>query len=190
MGRIRLRHQESEKIIARARQQALVREKQAHILRAKGQIPPPEASLLGVWQIIEKNVLFNANPDQVTGLTLGDSRIYFDILTPEGNIFGKFISSGGIRLTGPLAKKPCSGTQRYTLTGGVTSEGLVQYRLDPKREIELKEIFSGRVFTSWFFRLDVTAKWEGWELEGTARNKEHGFEEEFKAVRIGPEQDL
>lgn len=184
MGRVILRHQEAEKIIAKAKEQAIVREKQ--IAQTKTQIPP-EASILGCWQIIEKNILFNANPDQVTGLKLGDCRIYFTVVTPEKNVFGRFISSGGIRLTGPLAQKALAETETYDLSGKILKEGTLQYLLEPKRKSGLRALFNGAAFMTWFFRLNVTANWQGWELEGTATNKEHHFEEEFKAVRIDQE---
>ena len=91
-------------------------------------------------------------------------------------------------MTGPLVQKALSGTETYDLTGKVVKEGQLQYQLEPKRKSGLQTFLSGGMFTSWFFRLEVTASWQGWEMDGIASNKEHHFEEEFKAVRIDQEE--
>ena len=87
---VRLRHQQAEELTTKAKAQAEARLKQQQRLMAKGQIMPPEASLLGCWQTIEKTMVIN-NSANIVNTDIGDERTYIMTVTPDNLLFGEAI---------------------------------------------------------------------------------------------------
>jgi hypothetical protein len=192
--RVRLRLQNAEEVIAKAKEQAIAREQQMQMLKEKGQMMPVEASILGCWQTIEQTVICNFNPNFAES-KLGNYRTFFQSLTPDGYVFGQSVMQGTLILSGPHAGKPWPGIITDEVTGRITGEGWVRYRKLPK---ENKKFISNTAFSNDYIGPYVTYKmrhlpslieahWQGWEMEGklfTDKGGIDGTAEEFKAVRI------
>jgi hypothetical protein len=198
--RVRLRLHNAEEVIAKAKEQAAVREQQLQRLKEKGRTFPPEASLLGCWQVIEKTVTCNVEPAKYPDFKIGQYRTFFTAVTPDGSLFGESVSSGEISFVGRTSRGSPEtvpvrwGTSTFEITGRIVSEGVVRYRELP---LEGKEMIGNTAFSSeadnyypgprqnfgmrQIPRL-LEAKWQGYEMEGKSHS---GLGEvDFKAVRI------
>ena len=178
--RVRLRLQNAEEVIAQAKEHAAAREQQMQRLKEKGQMIPPEASIIGCWQMIEQTVICNLDPHVVEN-KLGNYRTFFQLLSPDGHLFGQSVTSGSIVLSGHHAGKPWPGIGTYEVTGKITGEGMVKYRELPREGKDYIDIVEGYGLR----RLPVltVAHWQGWEMEGKYFNDTSGIESEFKSIR-------
>jgi hypothetical protein len=185
MERVRLRHHQAEELIVKAKEQAALRERQAQALRAKGQTIPPEASLLGCWQVIEKTFLYKVDPKMYPDGKLGDYLTFFRFLAPDNYLYGESISSGE-SFWGPNHGLLYNlDTMTFDITGRVIQEGLVKYRELPNLgKVQTQYNSLGKPFGRYteLPRL-LEAHWQGWTMEG--KNYSEAGEIEFKAVLIG-----
>jgi hypothetical protein len=182
MERVRLRHQQAEELIVKAKEQAVIREQQLQRLRAKGQSLPPESSLLGCWQLIEQTIICMADPSKYADVTLGDDVIIFRALSPDKYVFGESISSGRLVVTPWQDIFVWPTTSTCEVTGRIMQAGVVKYRELPATGKSYTARGNRGQFRVWRMPSLTEAHWQGWEMEGKTAAGEGVAE--FKAVRI------
>ncbi len=183
MERVRLRHRQAEEIIAKAKEQAVIREQQLQALRAKGQLLPPGTTLLGCWQVIEKTIICNVSPSKYPEFRIGEYLTIFRALSPDNHLFGESISAGEsfVSPSQNVIKMPVTLT--FEVTGRIVQDGVVKYRELPVEGKSFIGMDGNRRFRYRQLPRVLEAHWQGWELEG--KNYSALGEIEFKAVRIG-----
>lgn len=183
MERVRVRHRQAEEIIAKAKEQAVIRDQQLQALRAKGQTLPPLTNLLGCWQVIEKTIICNVAPSKYPEFRIGEYLTIFRALSPDNHLFGESISSGEsfVFPSRNVIKMPVTLT--FEVTGKIVQDGLVKYRELPVEGKSFIGVDGNRKFRYVQLPRLLEARWHGWEMEG--KNYSELGEIEFKAVRIG-----
>jgi hypothetical protein len=183
MERVKLRHREAEELIVKAKEQAKERERQRELLRAKGRSIPPDAGLLGCWQLIELTVVSNEASGRLLSPSFGTRQLFFTALMPDRRVIGTEVKTGE-SLYRPAVDETYYWKSARTadIDGRIVGEGLVNYSLTPTN--------LHRVYTSYgvIRRLVETceARWQGWEMEGETSEGSMGAVMRcgFKAVRV------
>ena len=177
MQRLRLRHEHAEQLEQQAAQQAHQRALTLQRAVERGEPePPPEASLLGTWQIIEHVFVVQG---MAAGMTLGDKKLIFEQLAPDGYLTGRGASRDFSVLQ---AGGPCMYPKvvRYALEGKTPLPGHLRFLMTPVSG-DAAVLSAGVMIMCPAFG---SASWDGPTMSGEISQAGLQSSIEFRAVKV------
>ena len=178
MAKVRLRVREAEKLESTARAQAEQKAALRHQLQTSGALlPPPEADLLGTWQVVEER--FETAGDCVES-ELGWYLIRFDVLTPERTFFGTYEIANFVLTTGSFAGTRWPHTALGLVDGTFSEPSQIRCRMLPQEGKHLRGSDRGVMLSGEL----MEATLDPGTMEGVFTNDRIGMRVQFRAVKL------
>ena len=178
MAKVLLRVREAEELESKARAQAEQKAAQRHRLEAAGTLlPPPEADLLGTWQVVEQRIEMLG--DSVES-ELGRHLIRFEVLGPERTFFGTYEDSNFLLTSGRYAGTRWPQTVRGIVDGKFSEPSRIRCRFLPQEGWHLRRDDGG------VMRLGelMEATLDSGTMEGVFENDRIGTRAQFLGVKL------